>query len=151
MSSGLKDSWKNVERLGFRFIEESSGATAAVIDTPGDFFIAQNVEGLGTKNMIPEDMAAQIDDMVEAGMVEWLEGQKRELFAGLGQCEMAMSLNDLCGVGAVPLSFMSIIATGDSAYMDDEKRNQGLLDGYERGQILQVWLSLVGRPPRLRG
>ncbi|MBI2631589.1 phosphoribosylformylglycinamidine cyclo-ligase [Candidatus Pacearchaeota archaeon] len=64
---------------------------------------------------------------------------RRVLFSGLGQDEMAMTLNDLAGIGATPIIFEPIIATGSSDYLTDSAVSDGLLDGFERGaQIARV-------------
>lgn len=127
---------------GARIIEESLGETAVVLDV-GPVRLAFNVEGLGTKNRIAEEMAH-----IEAvGRGAGLE--RRALFGSVGECTMMMSLNDLSGVGAAPLVYGSHVASGDSAYFDDKERWEGLLDGYERGAELGGVALPCGETPTL--
>ncbi len=118
----------NPNRLGINIVRESIGATAVAIDIGSpNFYLAFNIEGLGTKNMIAESMAEK--EKIGKG----LGLSRRVLFAGIGQDEMAMTLNDLVSIGATPILFEPIIATGSSDYLVDKEISAGLLDGFERG------------------
>jgi phosphoribosylformylglycinamidine cyclo-ligase len=133
-------------RLGISIVPESIGTTAVAVDLGlGDFFIAFGVEGLGTKNLIAEMMA----EMEAIGKIFGLE--KRVLFSGIGQCEMAMTLNDLSGIGAIPILFEPLVATGSADYVADPEKAAGLIDGFERGaEIAQVAIP-GGETPSLPG
>lgn len=96
----LQGTLNNPNRLGMHIVPESIGETAVAIDIGhGDFYLAFNIEGLGTKNMIAEAMAEK------ERMGEGLGINRRRLFSGLGQDEMAMTLNDLTAIGAIPFLF----------------------------------------------
>ena len=129
---------------GVSILEESLGETAVVIDMGRfcDFYLAFNVEGLGTKNKIAEKM-------LRLGKNWEIDGRK--LFSGLGQCSMAMSLNDLSSVGAAPFVYGPIVSTGDSAYVNDEKKAAGIIDGFENGAKISGVAIPCGETPTLKG
>lgn len=135
-------------RLGISIVPESIGLTAVAIDLGalgGDFYLAFGVEGLGTKNMIAEAMAAAEREGKGIGLDE------TTLFSGLGQCEMAMTLNDLSGIGATPIVFEPIVATGSSDYLTNKERNAGLIAGFQRGAQLARVAIPGGETPTLKG
>ena len=138
----FRDTLSHPNRLGISIVAESIGETAVAVDLGfGDCYLAFGVEGLGTKNMIAEAMA----EKREMGLDE------RTLFSGIGQDEMAMTLNDLCAIGATPILFEPIVATGDSDYLVDSERSAGLIDGFVRGaQIAHVAIP-GGETPTLKG
>lgn len=126
------------ERLGIRLLDESVGSTAAVfeLDDMPNAYVAFGVEDLGTKNVIAEAMA----DKEKVGQGIGLN--RRMFFRGIGQDEMAMTLNDLGAVGTMPVAFEPIHASGDSDYFVDNEKVQGLLGGYDDGaKIAQVAIS----------
>lgn len=136
----------NPNRHGIRILRESIGATAVVIDigVPG-FYLAFNVEGLGTKNMISESMSEK--ERIGQG----LGLERRTLFSGIGQDEIAMSVNDLGATGASPILFEPIVATGSSDYLTDPEVSEGLLDGFERGAEIAGIAIPGGETPTLKG
>ena len=142
----LQKTLGNPERLGIHIVRESVGETAVAVDIGcGDFYLAFNIEGLGTKNMIAESMA-------EKGKIGQGIGLKRRaLFSGLGLDEMAMTLNDLTGIGSTPILFEPIVATGDSDYLADPDRAAGLIDGFERGAAIAGVAIPGGETPTLKG
>ena len=135
------------DRLGVRLLEESVGSTAAVfeLDDMPAAYVAFGVEGLGTKNMIAEVMA----EKERIGQAMGLD--RRKLFAGIGQDEMAMTLNDLGAVGTMPVAFEPIHASGNSAYFDDHEVIDGLLDGYDAGARIARVAIPGGETPTLKG
>jgi len=136
----------NPNRLGISIVPESIGETAVAINLGfGDFYIAFGVEGLGTKNMIAEAMAEKIKIGQGLGLEE------RTLFSGIGQCEMAMTLNDLSAIGASPIAFEPIVATGSSDYLTNKERIAGLIDGFERGAQIAGVAIPGGETPTLKG
>ncbi len=135
-------------KRGISIVPESIGLTAVAIDLGklgGDFYIAFGVEGLGTKNMIAEAMS----DLERIGKGIGLE--ERALFSGVGQCEMAMTLNDLSAIGATPIAFEPIVATGSSDYLTNRNRSAGIIDGFERGAQITGVAIPGGETPTLRG
>jgi len=137
-------------RLGISIVPESIGLTAVAIDLGrissfGNFYLAFGVEGLGTKNMIAEAMAEQEKIGKGIGLEE------RLLFSGFGQCEMAMTLNDLSAIGATPILFEPIVATGNSDYLVSKEKVAGIIDGFERGARIAGVAIPGGETPTLKG
>lgn len=141
--------FRNLERWGFRLNEESVGETAAVIETPADFDLAFGVEGLGTKNMVAELMSMVVRQYRSLFMERGIG--VRRLFSTIGQCNMAMSANDLASIGAILLAYEPIIATGDSGYFDDPDVREGLIDGFENAARIAGVAIPGGETPTLKG
>ena len=144
---------------GFRIVPETIGETAIAIDS--DFFngiyLAFNVEGLGTKNKIPEGIAEKLKIFKQIANAHGIRhdldvgGLIRRLFSGIGQDEMAMSFNDLNGIGALPFIFAPIVATGSSNYLTDPDISNGLIDGFETGALMGLSGIPCGETPTLPG
>ncbi len=136
----------NPNLLGMTIVPESIGETAVALNLGfGDFYIAFGVEGLGTKNMIAESMTEKERIGKGLGLSE------RALFSGIGQDEMAMTINDLSGIGATPILFEPIVATGSSDYLVNQERSSGLIDGFERGAEIARVAIPGGETPTLKG
>lgn len=136
----------NSSRLGVYIVPSSIGETAVAIDVGSrDFYLAFNIEGLGTKNMIAEAMAEKEE------IRERLRIDRSRLFNGLGQDEMAMTINDLTAIGATPVLFEPLIATGDSDYLTERERRTGLISGFEEGAIKARVPIPGGETPTLKG
>jgi len=133
-------------KLGIRIVKESIGETAVAVEIDGtDFYLAFNVEGLGTKNMISEAMAEKVRIGKDLGI------DTRGLFRGIGEDNMAMSLNDLTGIGATPFLYEPIVATGSGDYLVDQEVSAGLLDGFHNGALLAEVAIPGGETPTLKG
>ncbi len=101
-------------RFGARSYDPSRGESCYLIRN-GDHYLAHVEEGLGTKNL-----AADIyDDLVD-----------RCSYASIAQCTVAMIVNDMITVGALPLSVAMHLAVGDSAWFKNERRVQELIKGW---------------------
>jgi phosphoribosylformylglycinamidine cyclo-ligase len=109
----------------FQEFEPSRGESAYLIQAAKSFF-AHVEEGLGTKNLVADAMYL-------------LTG--RSYYGAIAQDTVAMIVNDMITVGALPLSVAMHLAVGDSSWFDDEKRCQDLVDGWERacGLARCVW------------
>ncbi|HBP00938.1 MAG: Phosphoribosylaminoimidazole (AIR) synthetase [Candidatus Moranbacteria bacterium GW2011_GWE1_49_15] len=105
---------RNLERLGFKVVEESYGESAIVIDV-GPFYLVVVEEGLGTKNLVAEAME-EISGEACHGLV--------------AQCNFAMASNDLSTVGATPFLAMLHLAVGNAKWLADKERTDALVDGY---------------------
>ncbi len=142
----LKGTLNNPNRLGVHIVPETIGETAVAVGIKYvDFYLAFNIEGLGTKNMIAEVMAEK--ERIGAG----IGIDRRKLFAGLGRDEMAMTLNDLTAIGATPILFEPIVATGDSNYLTDSEISAGIIDGFEYGANYAKVAIPGGETPTLKG
>ncbi|MBI2545140.1 MAG: hypothetical protein HYW22_00890 [Candidatus Aenigmarchaeota archaeon] len=120
------------ERLGIRVVSSTLGKTAMGFDFRGvvdtDFILTSNVEGLGTKNKIADEMYATV--LAEKRKIADAMGEKR-LYRGLGQDTVAMSVNDQLAIGADVFSYNDIISCGNSSWFStDMERVSELLQGY---------------------
>ncbi len=153
----FRDTLVYSQKRGVRILEETLGETAVAIDT-GDpkQYLAFNVEGLGTKNRISETMG----DMLRIFMIVSraygvshgmdINQKTRQLFSGIGQCGEAASVNDLCGIGALPFLYAPIVATGSSDYLTDPNISDGLIEGFERAASLASTGIPCGETPTLQ-
>jgi phosphoribosylformylglycinamidine cyclo-ligase len=134
------------ERLRIRVLP--SGGTAAVLDfLDYDFMLAFNVEGLGTKNLIADAMYREITAKAELAK----KFQSGRLYSQLGQDVVSMAVTDLVAVGADPIAFADIIASGDSSWFKDEERLDSLLEGYKVGAERAECAIPQGETPTLSG
>jgi phosphoribosylformylglycinamidine cyclo-ligase len=113
--------FKNPNKHGSHLMPESIGETARVFDFDFvniPFYLAHNVEILGTKVAVAEEMA------------ERDSANKEKYFSKINQDTANMSLNDLAGVGAQPFAFDPIIVLGSNDYIKDPEKNEAFLAGF---------------------
>jgi phosphoribosylformylglycinamidine cyclo-ligase len=116
----------HLKRLGFEEIPGVRGESAYVMQCLwADFCLAHVQEGLGTKNLVADAVAK----LKLAGEVEQLTAES--YYAAIGQDTVAMIVNDIITVGALPLSVAMHLAVGDSAWFDDERRALELIRGWQ--------------------
>lgn len=112
----------NIARLNggeFQEFEPSRGESAYLIETATSY-LAHVEEGLGTKNLVADAMYI-------------LTG--KSYYDQVAQCTVAMIVNDLITLGALPLSVAMHLAVGTSDWFNDEKRTGDLIFGWERGYV----------------
>jgi len=130
------------ERLGIRLV--SSGETGAVFDFVNyDFMIGFNVEGLGTKNMIA-------DQMYEDFKMRGYPNPER-VYLFIGQDTAAMSVMDLVSVGADPFAYGDFFTAGADGWFEDPNRNTTLLHGYKTAADIAGFAIPCGETPVLPG
>ncbi len=113
------------ERLRIRVA--AGGGTAAVLDfLDYDFMLAFNVESLGTKNLVADAMYREIMAKTELAN----KFQSGKFYSRLGQDVVAMAVTDIIAVGADPIAYADIIASGNSKWFADKERVNSLLEGY---------------------
>ena len=140
----FESTFKNPERLGVKVAP--IGETAAVLDfLEYDFMLAFNVEGLGTKNLIADSLWRELKKKIE--IEEEFQGGKYYRF--LGQDAVAMSVTDLVAVGADPIAYTDVIASGNSEWFSDPKRVDELLSGYALAANLAGCAIPQGETPTL--
>ncbi len=111
--------FRNPGPVGVRLLPESVGETARVYEIETmPFYLAENVEILGTKVAVAVEMAEG----------DW--ANRGKYFRGIGQDTANMSLNDLVSVGAQPFSYSPIMCLGDNEFVKDRQVVTALLDGY---------------------
>ena len=111
------------------------GESAYLIEA-ADHYLAHVEEGLGTKNLVADAVYAQTGKC---------------FYREISIDTVATIVNDLVTCGALPISVAMHAAVGDSGWFSDEKRMQGLVDGFAEGcrQAGAVWGG--GETPTLRG
>jgi phosphoribosylformylglycinamidine cyclo-ligase len=128
----------NIIRLNngeFREFEMSRGESAYLIETAESFF-AHVEEGLGTKNLVADEMYQ-------------LTG--KTYYDQIAQDTVAMIVNDMITLGALPLSVAMHLAAGHSDWFNDEKRCRDLVQGWKKACNLAGCVWGGGETPTLKG
>lgn len=108
----------NIRRLNngeFREVEMSRGESVYLIETAKSYF-AHVEEGLGTKNLVADAM---------------YHLTSKSYYGHIAQDTVAMIVNDMLTLGALPLSVAMHIAVGDSNWFDDKTRCRDLVEGWK--------------------
>ncbi len=105
----------NAALHGFTVYEESRGESAFVWDE-GDRLRAGVIEGLGTKNLVADEVDAAHP------------GEPSKYYA-IAQDSMAMIANDLVASGALPQFFWVHTSAGSSDWFTDERTTGAFIDG----------------------
>jgi len=101
----------------------------------GDHYVAHVEEGLGTKNLVADAMYR-------------LTG--KSYYDCLAQCTVAMIVNDMITLGALPLSVAMHLAVGVSSWFSDEKRCTDLVEGWKKACELARCTWGGGETPTLK-
>ncbi|MGC9611201.1 MAG: AIR synthase related protein [Minisyncoccia bacterium] len=127
----------NINRLNdgeFREFEMSRGESVYLIEAAKSYF-AHVEEGLGTKNLVADAMYQ-------------LTG--KSYYDHVAQDTVAMIVNDMITLGALPLSVAMHLAVGDSGWFDDEERCRDLVDGWKNACHLARCVWGGGETPTLK-
>ncbi|MBI5044321.1 MAG: phosphoribosylformylglycinamidine cyclo-ligase [Candidatus Levybacteria bacterium] len=126
---------QNLFSFGMHEISQSRGESAYVWDE-GDSYRALVIEGLGTKNLIADEM-------------ERITG--KTYYDAIAKDTVAMIVNDLIVVGARPQVVNAYFGVGDSAWFHDTKRAGALINGFAAAvnEARAVWGG--GETPALKG
>lgn len=130
-----KDTASNLRKFGAREVAASRGESAYVWEE-ADAYRALVIEGLGTKNLV-------------ADAVRKFTGKTH--YDSIAQDTIAMIVNDLIVVGALPQVVNAYFAIGDSNWMSDEERARDLITGWASAckEIGATWGG--GETPTLKG
>lgn len=123
----------NIARLGLGDVPASRGESAYLVEAP-DYYLAQVEEGLGTKNLVADGL-----------------GNKPELYANIAQDTVAMIVNDMITLGALPVSVAMHLAAGSSEWFENQARLRALVDGWKRACDLARCVWGGGETPTLKG
>ncbi|MDD5437939.1 MAG: AIR synthase-related protein [Patescibacteria group bacterium] len=131
---------QNLEDFGFSEVKESRGESAYVIETPWGYW-AFVVEGLGTKSLVADRYDVISDIKSKTGQTH---------YANIAICNVAMAVNDLITVGALPVVYGQYLAVGESEWFEHSRRCQDLIVGTKRAvdQAGGVWGG--GETPTLK-
>jgi phosphoribosylformylglycinamidine cyclo-ligase len=128
----------NIRQLNngeFQEVEMSRGESAYLIEAAKSY-LAHVEEGLGTKNLVADAMYR-------------LTG--KSYYDHIAQDTVAMIVNDMITLGALPLSVAMHLAVGDSSWFADEKRCRDLVEGWQRACMLARCVWGGGETPTLKG
>ncbi len=106
----------NLKSSGMKELPQSRGESAYVIDN-GDSYLAFVMEGLGTKNLVADEMRK-------------ITG--KTYYDYLANDTIGCIVNDLITVGAKPVTIMAYWALGHSDWFKDKKRLQDLVKGWAK-------------------
>jgi phosphoribosylformylglycinamidine cyclo-ligase len=120
---------------GLSVLEESRGESATLIDM-GDRFLTLVEEGLGTKNLVADAM---------------LKRAECDYYASIAIDAIAMIVNDMLTVGALPVSLAMHAAVGDDAWFSNQARAESLIKGWQMGCDWSRCAWSGGETPTLRG
>src|SRR3990167_5205254 len=126
---------QNLAKSGFSEIGDSRGESAFVW-RQGDVLMAAVVEGLGTKNLVADE-------------VRKISG--KTYYDVIGHDTVACIINDLITVGAKPLVIHAYWAIEDNSWLADEKRMKDLINGFKSACDLAGATWGGGETPTLKG
>lgn len=110
----------NLQKHKFEEIGDSRGESAYVWQQ-GKTLMASVIEGLGTKNLIADEMR-KIEDP---------ERSRRTYYDVIGHDTVATIINDLVTVGAAPLVVHAYWAIEDNTWLYDQQRMKDLILGWK--------------------
>lgn len=125
-----------LERHGIEEYEWSRGESAYLMKLRDGTVLGHVNEGLGTKNLVADGLYAQ-----QGG---------RTFYENIAQDTVAMIVNDLITLGALPIAIHMHLAVGHAAWFDLERRCQELIDGWVRACELSGCAWGMGETPALR-
>ncbi len=129
-----RETARNISRLGFSEVEMTRGESAYLMDA-GDHYVAHVEEGLGTKDLVADAMYR-------------LTG--KSYYDRIAQCTVAMIVNDMITLGALPLSVAMHLAVGTSSWFSDENRCCELIEGWRKACDLARCTWGGGETPTLK-
>jgi len=125
----------NLARHGLTEPAGIRGESAYLVETPTDY-LAHVEEALGTKILVADAMYK-------------LTG--RSFYRNVALDDVATIANDLCAVGALPVSIAMYAAVGDNEYFADARRANDLADGFAEGCRLAGAVWSGGETQTLKG
>ena len=125
-----------IHRLGVSELESSRGESAYLIET-ADSYLAHVEEGLGTKNLVADAMYRLVPT--------------RSYYDHIAQDTVAMIVNDMVTLGALPLAVAMHLGAGSSEWFQDERRTSDLIDGWKTACQLARCAWGGGETPTLSG
>lgn len=123
------------ENSNIKIVEESRGESAFVWEEQ-DAFRAFVIEGLGTKNLVADEMAK-------------ITG--KNYYDSIAQDTIAAIVNDILTVGAIPQVVNAYFGTGGPDWFADTKRSQALVEGWAKACKMAGVSWGGGETPTLKG
>lgn len=134
--AAAKQTSDHLQKLQFKEISDSRGESAFVWQLPDGLILASVIEGLGTKNLVADEMRK-------------ITG--KTYYDVIGYDTVATIINDLTTVGAKPAVLHAYWAVESNLWLADEKRMADLIKGWKQAcDFAQVtWGG--GETPTLKG
>jgi phosphoribosylformylglycinamidine cyclo-ligase len=135
--SAARKTAANIKHLNngeFREVEMSRGESVYLIEAK-DSYLAHVEEGLGTKNLVADAMYR-------------LTG--KSYYNHISQDTVAMIVNDMITLGALPLSVAMHVAVGESDWFADKQRCLDLINGWKKACTLSRCVWGGGETPTLK-
>lgn len=133
--NAAKSTSSNLANFGFNEISKSRGESAYVWDE-GESYKAFVIEGLGTKNLVADEVS---------------KFTNKTYYQEIAQDTVAMIVNDLIVVGALPIVVNAYFGLGNSGWLDNSKRTQDLVEGFAKACNMAGATWGGGETPTLRG
>lgn len=127
---------KNLEARGYNEISDSRGESAFIWQIDPSNFMASVIEGLGTKNLIADEMRKVTG---------------KTYYDIIAHDTVATIINDLVTSGAKPLVLHAYWAIEDNSWLQDEKRMSDLIRGWKEACDLSGVAWGGGETPTLKG
>jgi phosphoribosylformylglycinamidine cyclo-ligase len=125
-----------IRRLGVSEVEMSRGESAYLVET-AEQYLAHVEEGLGTKNLVADAVYRLIPT--------------RTYYDHVAQDTVAMIVNDMVTLGALPLAVAMHLGAGSSDWFNDERRTADLVEGWRHACQLARCAWGGGETPTLNG
>lgn len=119
---------------GYREVAMSRGESVYLLEGPRHF-LAQVEEGLGTKNLVADAMYVKTD---------------QPYYAEIAQDTVAMIVNDMITLGALPVSVAMHLAVANADWFKDERRCRDLVRGWKEACLKAGCVWGCGETPTLR-
>lgn len=129
------DTAKNLLTNNFSEIKETRGESAYVWKQ-GDIYMASVIEGLGTKNVIADEMRKVTG---------------KTYYDIVAHDTVATIINDLVSVGATPLVLHAYWAIENNKWLADEQRMKDFISGWKKACDISGVSWGGGETPTLRG
>ncbi|MDD5416101.1 MAG: AIR synthase-related protein [Candidatus Daviesbacteria bacterium] len=130
-----KQTAQNLINFGIKEVEMSRGESAYVWEEENSYR-ALVVEGLGTKNLVADEMAK-------------ITG--KTYYNTIAQDTIAMIVNDIITVGALPQILNAYFASGGPDWFKDTKRSSALIEGWAKACEMAGVTWGGGETPALTG
>ncbi len=130
-----KQTSNNLTNFGYKEIEGSRGESAYVWEET-DSYRALVIEGLGTKNLVADEMKK-------------ITGQ--EYYEAIAQDTVAAIVNDILTVGAMPQVINAYFGSGGPDWFSDNSRSTALVEGWAKACNLAGATWGGGETPALSG
>ncbi|MDO8427935.1 MAG: AIR synthase-related protein [Candidatus Diapherotrites archaeon] len=137
----FQSTFAGLNQYKIKIVPESIGHTAAVLDFQStDFMLAFNLEGLGTKSLIADQLAVSKTFSNNKNLL-------KKFYENLAIDCVASSINDLTAVGAKPLILADMIAFASNDLLNTSFRMDGLLAGFKKAALKYKFAIPCGETP----